>query len=308
MEIEDFAQKQSGYTGKNHATKWVVHRPDILKKYFEECNFKPGKLAKQLKSSYATTKRFLCKADLWNLADIKKQQNNGGRKRTVSQDKFGYKFGYKFASSEHDIRTNSGEIKRRYEHHVVAEQKIGKPLGNNDMVHHINLNKQDNTPKNLMVCDNSKHKKLHHNLEQLAGRLMEAGYIDYVPELEEYIYVGPQIKLKKDIGQGFVKIVDVMGNDATVVNSARVSFGNMIHEIRAQDLKLIDYLAKHKHTSPFRHCYVQFHVKAPEFVARQWYKHIVGGEYSFKDQPWNEISGRYVQFDHEFWQPEGFRK
>jgi thymidylate synthase (FAD) len=144
-------------------------------------------------------------------------------------------------------------------------------------------------------------------LQSFIDNLVNLGHVEYVPELEEYVYVGSTIKLQKEVQGGFVKIVDGMGNDATVVNSARVSFGNMIHEIKEKDLKLIDYLAKNNHTSPFRHCYVQFHIKAPEFVARQWYKHVVGSEYSFKDQPWNEISGRYVKLDHEFWEPEKFR-
>lgn len=115
-------------------------------------------------------------------------------------------------------------------------------------------------------------------------------------------------KLDHRIGDGFVNVVDVLGSDATVVNAARVSFGKRIDQIREQDKNLLDYLSAHGHTSPFRHCYVQFHVKAPEFVARQWYKHVVGTEYSFKDQPWNEISGRYVQYDFSSWQPEHLRK
>jgi thymidylate synthase (FAD) len=107
---------------------------------------------------------------------------------------------------------------------------------------------------------------------------------------------------------GFVEVVGALGNDATVVNAARVSFGKRIDEIRKQDKKLLGYLADHGHSSPFRHVYVQFHVKAPEFVARQWYKHIVGSEYAFKDMPWNEISGRYVEYDLEPQRPTALRK
>ena len=302
MHIEDFAEKQSNHT-EGKGSKWIVQKPDVLLSYLQQHNNKPSELAKALKSSYSTIKRFLIAANLWDQADVKKQSKVGGKKRTATQDKNGYLY----APKKYDYVDARGDKKRRFLHQVNAEQKIGRPLANKEMVHHINLNKQDNRPENLMVCSNSEHKKIHHNLEQLAGRLMEAGYIDYVPELNEYIYVGPTIKLQREVQGGFVRIVDVMGNDATVVNSARVSFGNMIHEIRDKDLKLIDYLANNGHTSPFRHCYVQFHVKAPEFVARQWYKHVVGSEYSFKDQPWNEISGRYVKLEHEFWEPEEFR-
>ena len=77
------------------------------------------------------------------------------------------------------------------------------------------------------------------------------------------------------------------------------------------DERLVRYLAKYKHYSPFRHLQVQFHVKAPEFVMRQWYKHVVGIEttssHVTKDHAWNEISGRYVPYD-EFYEPTEFRK
>lgn len=108
-------------------------------------------------------------------------------------------------------------------------------------------------------------------------------------------------------GGGFIEVVDKLGSDETVVNSARVSFGKKTQAINENDRRLLAYLADNNHTSPFRHCYVQLHVRAPEFVARQWYKHIVGSEYSFKDQPWNEISGRYVEYDQENYLPSRLR-
>jgi len=90
-----------------------------------------------------------------------------------------------------------------------------------------------------------------------------------------------------------------MGNDLTVVNAARVSFGkesewdyeesdaySFKQHMKARDKKLIQYLANHKHISPFGHCFASFHIKAPVFVARQLVKH--------KFLRWNEISRRYV--------------
>lgn len=110
--------------------------------------------------------------------------------------------------------------------------------------------------------------------------------------------------------QGFIALIDKMGSDKTVVNSARVSFSKKINEIDPEkDSKLIDFLAEHQHYSPFRHCQLQFHLKAPEMLMRQAYKHVVGIEWTSmptKDHAWNEISGRYVVYE-DFYEPEMFR-
>lgn len=110
-----------------------------------------------------------------------------------------------------------------------------------------------------------------------------------------------------------VELLDWCGDDLSVVNAARVSFakqsswsnvGEYEHaggdlELPEKDAKLIKYLAKHKHKSPFNHCFMSFRVKAPIFVARQLVKH----EYL----PWNEVSRRYVTEEPEFYIPEVFR-
>ena len=118
--------------------------------------------------------------------------------------------------------------------------------------------------------------------------------------------------IKSDVlDKGFIEVVDSLGNDLTVVNSARVSFGKRKEKWDKSDERLVRYLAKHKHYSPFRHLQVQFHIKAPEFVMRQWYKHVVGIETtsngSTKDHAWNEISGRYVPVE-EYYIPQIWRK
>ena len=113
------------------------------------------------------------------------------------------------------------------------------------------------------------------------------------------------------LDNGFIEVIDKLGNDLTVANSARVSFGKRKTEYDKTDERLVRYLAKHKHFSPFRHLVVQFHIKAPEFVMRQWYKHVVGVEttssHSTKDHAWNEISGRYVPVE-EYYIPENWRQ
>ena len=107
-----------------------------------------------------------------------------------------------------------------------------------------------------------------------------------------------------------VTYVNHMGDDLSVVNAARVSFGKKsdymprVHMgepkvLQFKDDKLIKYLAKHNHKSPFNHAFATFHVKAPVFVARQLVKH----EY----MPWNEISRRYVDDEPEFYVPEVWR-
>jgi thymidylate synthase (FAD) len=111
--------------------------------------------------------------------------------------------------------------------------------------------------------------------------------------------------------------IDSMGSDLSVVNAARVSFGKkssavewgwidiedrsgeLVAILNEQDTKLIHYLAKHKHMSPFGHAFASFHVKAPIFVARQLVKH--------KFLRWNEISRRYVDDEPEFYVPDVWR-
>ena len=116
---------------------------------------------------------------------------------------------------------------------------------------------------------------------------------------------------KQVLNKGFVEVIDSLGTDLTVVNSARVSFGKRKEVYDKSDRALVRYLAKHKHFSPFRHMMVQFHLKAPEFVMRQWYKHVVGIEttssYPTKDHAWNEISGRYTPVT-DYYIPEVWRK
>lgn len=111
---------------------------------------------------------------------------------------------------------------------------------------------------------------------------------------------------------GSVCIVDRMGDDRSVVNAARVSYGGHSEQLTEKDVRLINYLAKNQHTSPFRHQFVTLKIKCPEFVARQHYKHIVGASFTCPSDVishgWNEISGRYVEYEPEFYTPEVLRE
>lgn len=113
-----------------------------------------------------------------------------------------------------------------------------------------------------------------------------------------------------------VELIDSMGSDLSVVNAARVSFAkesdweychedgvhpfDQFKELSEKDQKLINYLAKHGHWTPFAHSFLSFRIKAPIFVARQLVKHQVG-------LAWNEVSRRYVDDEPEFWFPEVWR-
>ena len=92
------------------------------------------------------------------------------------------------------------------------------------------------------------------------------------------------------------ELLEVMGSDLTVVNAARVSFAAESQEFSGRDKKLIKYLARHNHWTPFGHVQLQFRLKAPVFVARQLVKHQVG-------LVWNEVSRRYVDLRPEFQSP-----
>ena len=99
-----------------------------------------------------------------------------------------------------------------------------------------------------------------------------------------------------------VQYIDHMGSDKSVVNAARVSFSkdNYDEEFNTKDEKLISYLAKHNHWSPFAHNSIQFKITAPIFIARQLVKHQVGGV-------WNEVSRRYVSYDPTLFVPDLWR-
>jgi len=115
----------------------------------------------------------------------------------------------------------------------------------------------------------------------------------------------------KVLDKGYIEVVDKLGDDLTPVNAARVSFGDRSNTFEEKDRKLSKFLIKNKHFSPFRHQHVMLIIKAPEFVMRQAYKHVVGIETtsnsSTKDHAWNEISGRYTPVS-DYYIPEVWRK
>ncbi|UYL94089.1 thymidylate synthase [Geobacillus phage vB_GthS_PK5.1] len=108
--------------------------------------------------------------------------------------------------------------------------------------------------------------------------------------------------MKKVLDKGYVRLVDVMGSDLTVVNSARVSYNKAKEELDETDIRLIKFLAREGHTSPFRHATLQFEVYAPLMVARQWWKYVVGSDHVM--DAWNESSRRYITEEPTFYIPK----
>jgi thymidylate synthase (FAD) len=110
-----------------------------------------------------------------------------------------------------------------------------------------------------------------------------------VPALEEILY-----QALPALDHGFVRVVDYMGDDAAIVQAARVSYGRGTKKTR-EDAGLIRYLMRHRHTTPFEMCEIKYHVKLPVFVARQWIRHRTANV--------NEYSARYSILDREFYIP-----
>jgi thymidylate synthase (FAD) len=111
-------------------------------------------------------------------------------------------------------------------------------------------------------------------------------------------------------GKSRIELIDSMGGDLSIVNDARASFDKSKKELDEKDRKLISYLIKHQHTSPFRGVVFKFKVKAPLYIGRQWWKHVIASNHNEEQLGWNEKSFRYVAIDdsNEFYIPPSFRQ
>ena len=111
-----------------------------------------------------------------------------------------------------------------------------------------------------------------------------------VPALEEILYEPLPV-----LDQGFIRVIDYMGDDAAIVQAARVSYGRGTKQV-SNDRGLINYLMRHRHTSPFEMCEIKLHIKLPIFIARQWIRHRTANV--------NEYSARYSVLEEAFYTPE----
>src|SRR5271167_2566337 len=110
-----------------------------------------------------------------------------------------------------------------------------------------------------------------------------------VPALEALLFQPTPV-----LDHGFVRVIDYLGDDAAIVQAARVSYGRGTRRV-SEDRGLINYLMRHHHTTPFEMCEIKYHVKLPIFVARQWIRHRTANV--------NEYSARYSVLDREFYIP-----
>jgi thymidylate synthase (FAD) len=106
------------------------------------------------------------------------------------------------------------------------------------------------------------------------------------------------------LDKGYVRLVDTLGSDLSVVNAARVSYDKESPEFIERDQKLLDFLVRENHTSPLRHAALTFEVYAPLMVARQWWKYAVSSTHVDDQNGWNESSRRYITEQEEFYVPE----
>lgn len=113
---------------------------------------------------------------------------------------------------------------------------------------------------------------------------------EVAPALEDILYQAIPV-----LDHGFVRVIDYMGTDSAIVQAARVSYGKGTKKVN-EDAGLINYLMRHRHTTPFEMCEIKFHIKLPIFIARQWIRHRTANV--------NEYSGRYSIMDKEFYIPE----
>ena len=125
-------------------------------------------------------------------------------------------------------------------------------------------------------------------IEALRSEISETARVT-APELEAVLYRPIEV-----LDHGFIRVIDYMGDDSSIVQSARVSYGKGTKKI-SNDKGLIKYLMRHRHSTPFEMCEIKFHIKLPIFIARQWIRHRTANV--------NEYSARYSILDKEFYIP-----
>ena len=125
-------------------------------------------------------------------------------------------------------------------------------------------------------------------IESLRSEISQTSRVT-APELESILYKPIEV-----LDHGFIRVIDYMGDDTSIVQSARVSYGKGTKQI-SNDKGLIKYLMRHRHSTPFEMCEIKFHIKLPIFIARQWIRHRTANV--------NEYSARYSILDKEFYIP-----
>ncbi len=186
-----------------------------------------------------------------------------------------------------DIRAAS-RYAHEYEQHLVKNQLVytrcGIYLGYRKLLLEMPTESEPLPPTNADITAEPIDE-----IEALRARSGKTRRVT-APALEEILYSEFQV-----LDHGFVRVVDYMGDDAAIVQAARVSYGQGTKSVR-NDAGLIRYLLRHRHTTPFEMCEIKLHVKLPIFVARQWIRHRTASV--------NEYSARYSILDREFYVPD----
>jgi len=139
--------------------------------------------------------------------------------------------------------------------------------------------------KSVMGLAEQKKAEIHHIQSETYQTKRET-----VPAIEDILYEPIPV-----LDHGFIRVIDYMGNDSAIVQAARVSYGRGTKKVN-EDAGLINYLMRHRHSTPFEMCEIKFHIKLPIFVARQWIRHRTANV--------NEYSARYSILDREFYVPK----
>jgi hypothetical protein len=203
MKIEDFAEILYSKTGEKKILAYKVFHPDILEMYFQQCNYKPVVLAEKLNIHYQSLRKLLIENGFWNKVNKINGKGAGINRRRFQQ---GNRDGYLYSENPNSVSYKDGRCRRKMKHIEVMEQKLGRVLNTNEIVHHIDCNKINNTIDNLYLCSKKEHGIIHKQLESLAALLVQHKMIIFING--KYEFTEPA---KRIIQEQLPSVAEAMG-------------------------------------------------------------------------------------------------
>ena len=176
MRVEDFAKIQRAKVGSKRVLAYHIHNIPKLLEFFKTCNYKPSRLAKELKIHYQSCRKILIDSELWYLVSRKNGRGSGPnlkRRQPRSRD------GYLYSEDLNSYKIDGKRSRRKMMHIDVMEKAIGREVTKEEVIHHIDLDKINNNITNLLLTSRKDHGLLHKQLESLAGELVRLGYIKF---------------------------------------------------------------------------------------------------------------------------------